>query len=145
MFQVKMGEELNPGTWFPFQEGKTVEEAGGICLRVLNRRKLREIEKQVTTRMAEVVVPKGAPVGTPGQRVEWSEVDSDLEDELTWDYCIVDWKGLVDENDVLIPCTKENKVRLMQDSLHFLRFVRVKQAELNKQLAEELKAKEKNL
>lgn len=144
-FKVKMsGDDLNPGNWFPFNGTKTVEEVGGVCLRVLNRKMLRQIEKEINTRHSEFRIPEGAPPGTPAQRIEWTEVNTELEDELTWDYCIVDWKDVLDENDQPIPCTKENKVRLMQENLAFLAFVREKQIELRTQLLKAEEERKKN-
>jgi hypothetical protein len=142
--KVKLSEDLNPGTWFPFEPGKKVEEVGGVCIRVLNRKTLRSIEKQTQTKKAEYALPVNAPLGTPAQRFEFVETDQVAEDEMIWDYCIVDWKKVVDEADAEIPCTRENKVKLMAESFDFSTFVKVSQVKLNHDLMEARKAAEKN-
>jgi hypothetical protein len=42
---------------------------------------------------------------------------------MTFDYCIVDWTGIADENGGAIPCTKENKIWAMNNDNRFARLV----------------------
>lgn len=120
MFQVDI-ENLNPGTWFYFD--KESPEDGGVCIRVISNEMMREIQKATQVWKSEV---KQIGRGRPAQRFEgWQPVENaaDIEFEMTWDYCIVDWKGVIDMNGTEIPCTKENKVKLMSGSVKFSTFI----------------------
>jgi cupin superfamily acireductone dioxygenase involved in methionine salvage len=78
------------------------------------------------------------------QRFEWEEVDEDGYDLAKWDYCIVDWENLTDENNNQISCTAENKIKFMQEQMGFMTFVIVSLKKLNEEKLEKLKDKEKN-
>jgi hypothetical protein len=103
-FQVDL-DNPNPGTIFYFNED--TPDDGNITLRVCNGDALRKIEKKTT---------KKTEVFRRNQRFKDVEVDEDLQQELIWDYCIVDWVGVVDAKNTEIPCVQENKVRLMRFS-----------------------------
>jgi len=70
--------------------------------------------------------------------VDVTEKNTEMETRLIWDYCIVDWKNVqLDGEDV--PCTTENKVKLMKQCLDFAKFVTTcidELAETNKALEE---------
>ena len=114
-------KDLNPGTWFKFDEGDP--ESGSICLRVLNSGKLAEIrDKTVKTK----VEYRGA------NRYEYQDMDNAARDRIIWDYCIADWKGLVDDEEVPIECTTETKIALMNGHVGFSLFVESCLEKLNK-------------
>ena len=114
-------KDLNPGTWFKFDESDS--ESGEICLRVLNSGKLAEIrDKTVKTK----VEYRGA------NRYEYQDMDNAARDRIIWDYCIVDWKGLVDDEEVPIECTTETKIAVMNGHVGFSLFVESCLEKLNK-------------
>lgn len=102
----------NPGTWFPFDEDDP--ESGSVCVRVLNTAKRREIRKKAVKKRVEY---------KHGQRYEFEEADDGLYSELLWDYVIVDWCKLEDENGNPIECTTENKALLMRENVGFAMFI----------------------
>jgi len=128
---IELGER--PGTWFDLEGG------GRVQLRTIAADALRKIKKQVTKRRAEIKRIDGA-IG----RVEWEEVDEDLQNELFWDAAILDWENLIDGKGNPIPCTPENKALLMLKSLKFARFVADGLKALSDAEIEEAEAAEKN-
>ena len=100
--------DLNPATWFDFEDG------GRVAVRLCAGGDYRNIRKQVTKKKAEY---------RNAQRFEVQEVNEDLLNELLWDFCIVGWENLFDKNGKDIPCTKENKILLMGHSIKFSNFV----------------------
>ena len=75
-------------------------------------------------------------------------VDQTSEEEYqesleAWDYAIVDWKGFKDPNGVEIPCTKENKLKLIRIPKAMRFFQRVFQI-LNGEAAKSKGGVEKN-
>ncbi len=100
---------LNPGTWFDVDEGE-----GRVCLRICDIETIKRIRKQTVKKRKEYRL---------NQRYAYDEVNEDLDFELTWDYIIIDWKELYDINDKEIPCTKENKILLMSQSVKFASFI----------------------
>ena len=136
-------DEMNPGVFFPFNPNSVDEKDAdeGITLRVMNGEKLDEINKVCRIKRTEVK-------GNPPSRFEFldfKEGGEEKEFEMTWDYCIMDWKGVVDSSGKEIPCNTKNKVRLMNGSPRFSSFVSAcakKLNEVNKNYEEGL---EKNL
>ena len=124
---------LNPGTWFPFDESKP--EEGGICVRVLNTKKLAEIRDQTITTKREFA---------DGRMHEYQEVDHAGRDRIIWDYCIVDWKDLIDDEENPIECTTENKILLMNEHIGSSAFVETCLDKLNAQAGILLEESEKN-
>ena len=113
--------DLNPGTWFYFDDDD--QEKGGVCLRVLtlgeNDRVRRACQKIDYVR---------------GQRIVTS--DEKRENEMTWDYAIVDWSGIFDEDTKEpIECNKKNKITLMNGSIRFSGWVSDRLAALNEKAA----------
>lgn len=99
--------DLNPGVWFDDGQG------GELCVRVCNIDILQRVRKD--TRKVELKVVEGRPY-------EMSQTDTSKEDRLIWDYCIVDWKGMTYEDGTPIPCTADNKILLMSQSIGFSTF-----------------------
>jgi len=106
--------ELNPGV--PF----TMEGGGIIYLRVCAGDDLREIRKKSVKKNKEYKRVDGNL-----QRLTYEEVDEDLQSQLIWDFCIVNWENLFSDAEKTkpIPCTSENKQKLMGKSLVFSKFV----------------------
>lgn len=139
--KVKL-DNLNPGTWFNFNDAKP--EDGGICLRIANTAILQEIGKVCSTTKYEYAKATNDLKGK-AQRFEWVDFDEEKAFEMRWDYCIVDWKNLTDENNVQIECTKENKKKLMGEQIVFSAFVLSCLKKLNKTIQEEMEEQAKNL
>lgn len=120
-------DDLNPGTFFPFDEE---EPEDGITLRVLNQEVLEKIDKVCRVRKSQIG-------GNPPSRFTYLDFKPGGEEkqfEMTWDYCIMEWKGVVDNDGKPIPCTTENKVKLMKGSQQFASFVTKCAAKLNEAL-----------
>ena len=106
--------ELNPGTAFHMLGG------GTVYLRVCAGDDLREIRKKTVKKAKEYKRIDGNL-----QRLTFEEVDEELQSQLIWDFCIVNWENLYSDKEKtkLIPCTTENKLKLMGKSLTFSKFV----------------------
>ena len=100
--------ELNPAVKFQFGDDAFV------WLRTCAGDDWRKIEKQTTTKRVEYKV---------GQRFEIIDEDKEARNAMLWDFCIVNWEGLIDKNGNDISCTKENKIMLMDKSILFAQFV----------------------
>ena len=96
--------DLNPGIFFlwPTSEKK---EQGGITVRALTNQKRDEFLTATTTEEEDY---------RDGRVYVRKDEDKDTFNELTYDYCIVDWTELYD-NDKPIPCNKKNKLKLMKE------------------------------
>lgn len=116
--------EANDGEWFTFvmsridDQGKVVyddplPDAGKVCVRSLvpffeqrqaGRKKKYEFVHNPSTRAMERV----------GFIPEQTAEQAREEREDAWDYAIKDFENFNDKNKVPIPCTRENKLRLMK-------------------------------
>jgi len=103
-------DNLNPPAWFDHPQ----DDEARICLRVASALDLEKIRKQTVKKRVEY---------KRGQRFEVDHVDEELQTELTWKLCIIDWEGLYDHEDNPIPCTDENKVLLIRNSPQFSKWV----------------------
>jgi len=108
------------GTWFYFDDED--ESKGGVRLRILMPRDFKSIQKRTQKKMVKY---KG------DVRHAWIDTNTDLEQALTWEHCIVEWKGVEDKNGKAIECNAENKAMLMDSSMEFLSFVTEKLEVLN--------------
>ena len=121
------------GEWFKFflvtvkEDGERVfhkpeEDAGRVCLRPASREIIAEAESKTMKKVSEFVLnPKTKEMErvvyydqTPEQKKQ--------ENEMLWDYTIVDWENLLDKEGNQIPCTRDNKIKLM-NVLMFARFI----------------------
>ena len=125
--------EDKPGTWYDLGSGARIQ------LRNTTREDFKELRKQTTTKMSEIKRIDGVL-----ERVAWEEKDEDLHEELFWDKVIVDWEGIVDAKGLLMPCTRENKVKLMLRSAKFAKMVNDSFKILTDAEAAELETAEKN-
>ena len=122
--------ELNPGVFFSFDENEDGE--GGVTIRLANGKILDEINKACIKKKVEF---------RRGQRHEVIIDNDELRSKMLWEYVIIDWKGLYDQDGKEIACTKENKVMLMQGSVKFSSFI----GNCVEKLTEETEAYEGNL
>lgn len=126
-------QDLNPGTKFFFDEDNEAE--GYITLRILPNETRDEIRAKAVKKRAEY---------RKGQRYEIIDLDEDLFAEAVWDYSIQDWGGVYDESGAEIPCTRENKIMLMNKSPVFARIYEDRLKVLRELLEDHAKASEKN-
>lgn len=131
--------DLNPGTWFSFEEDKPDE--GGVCVRIMNNEAIDEMTKQTRKKMVDY---HSAGRGVAEQRFEYWQIDEDKEFDMMWEYCIVDWRGVVNSDGMGIECTREAKVRLMKEFIPFIRFVTKCQKRINAQFVVEEEIESKN-
>lgn len=112
MATVFSTKDPNPGAWFTFDE--TDPESGRIQVRVCNQEKRREIQKKCVKRKVEY---------KHGQRFEYHDTDDDLHSEMLWDYSIVAWEKLEDDDGKPHVCDTETKMFLMRNNVGFAQFV----------------------
>jgi len=111
-----------PSTWFDLDGG------GRVQLRSITADDWKEIRKQTVKKKVDFKKVDGTPA-----RLEYEEVNEELQNELFWDKIIVDWENFFDGKGNLIPCTKENKILLMMRSVKFQKFI----SECHKTLADD--------
>lgn len=95
--------KLEESAWVEYRDGME------ILVRPLPASKRDEFERQAAVYRVDKI-----------RNVRIKEIDELKQEELLRDYMIEDWRGIVDQNDNPIPCTKENKL-LILDHLHELR------------------------
>lgn len=106
-------EDANPPVWFRYPDDP---DKMAVAVRLCAGEALDEIRK--ATRKKRVEYKKG-------QRFVFFDVNEDLENEMVWDYCIVDWENMKDPKKKNMPCTKENKCKAMRKSPKFAAFLAV--------------------
>jgi hypothetical protein len=104
--------DLNPGAWFNFDDNDP--DTGKILVRVLNSERLAEIRNKTIKTNVEYRGDK---------RFEFQDIDHSARDRIIWDYCIVDWVDLVDDDEIPIECTTDNKTKLMNEHIGFSLFI----------------------
>jgi len=104
-------KDLNPGVFFPFDEDNPSE---GITLRLVNNEIITKVNKKTVKKKLEF---------RRGRQFERIDEDEKLREEMIWDYIIVDWKGVEDEDGSVLECNRENKCRLMRGSVWLAGFV----------------------
>lgn len=120
------------GEWFRFfgstikENGDVVyldpkEDAGKVCFRIASPEVIEFIQSQTRKKTAEFTLnPKTRQM----ERVVYFDQTPSQEKkerELIWDHAITDWKGILDKDGSEVPCTLENKLRLMNNP-QFARF-----------------------
>ena len=100
---IEKQEEIG-GDWFDFPGG------GRVKLRLLSTRDWRDIRQASTIRLE----PAFTEVDGQMRRFDGETIDVDRQWEMSVDKNIVVWEGFFDRNEKEIPCTKENKLRLME-------------------------------
>ncbi len=152
---MKFDLNASTGEWFPFFGSKIKpdgeveylepeKDAGRVCLRIADPDTLEKIQSQTRKRIAENVFnPKTRQM----ERITYFDQTPEQEKkerELIWDFAIQSWEGILDTKGQQIPCTLENKMKLMNNPL-FARFVGRCLQLISGATAEAEKIKEKNL
>lgn len=97
------------GRWFDLDNGAKIK------LRIMTADINKEIRKKTVKKKVDFKKVDGVAARFP-----YEEIDEDLQNELFWDYVIVDWENFFDKNRKPIPCTKENKLLLIAKSTRFV-------------------------
>ena len=105
-------KDPNPGVFFKFDENDA--DSGEIRIRAINTAKRNEIQKKCIKKKVEY---------KHGQRFEYTDTNEQLFSEMLWDYSIMEWNNLIDDDGKEIPCNKEMKIFLMQNNVGFAQFV----------------------
>lgn len=111
-------ENLNEGAWFDYQDAKV--KVRGYTNDVLQSLREKYLEKKVEYK-------KKSKYGEM-QRIEFTEWIDGGEKKMKADlndYVIEDWDGFTSPDKKKLPCTKKNKVALMNGSPAFAEFVDV--------------------
>lgn len=147
MFKFDL-ESGSKGDWFRFfeskiEDGKTIylepeKDAGRVCVRVADVETLEKIQAQTRTKKAEFVKDKDTRQMVRVPYIDQTVEQEKKEREMIWDHAIVAWEGILDSKGNEIPCTLENKMKLMSNPM-FARFMG-RCFELITGNAEELKA-----
>jgi hypothetical protein len=123
----------NAGTWFPFNENNA--DDGRIKLRVMNPAARKRIRGKAITPQVEYKA---------GKRYTYDEINEELYDRLMWDYIIIDWEKLEDDDGNPIECNAESKAKLMNEELTFAAFVTNCLAKIDASIDAHLEDSEKN-
>lgn len=139
--------DLNPGAWFEYPGEEDPPER--VKLRIPDAATLKRIDAETMERSVEHVQPKkksGKPdTRAPLQRIVYSKVKDETRREgMLIDYVISDWEIRTPAGDA-IPCTTENKIKMMFGSVEFNNFVNEKLEILAGEEVESEKGQEKNL
>ena len=146
--------QSSKGEWFPFfgsevkpdgsvQYLDPEKNAGKVCLRICDTEALESIQAQTRTKKSEFV---RNPVERKMERVTYFDQTPEQmkkEQELIWDHAIIAWENLLDKEGKPIPCTLENKLKLMNHP-QFARFMGRCMEIMTGAAAEAEKVKEKN-
>jgi hypothetical protein len=130
VFNIK---DPNPGTWFSFDDNDA--ESGKIKIRPVTLAKRQEIHKKTIKTKVEY---------KHNQRFEVQDVNEDLLSEMIWDYVIVEWQGLVDDENKEIVCDPKTKTVLMSNNIGFAQFVNQCLEQVTKDFEDRVGAAEKN-
>jgi len=95
-----------------------MEGGGRVKIRGMSSASFKDIRKETVKKKIEYKRIDGK-----AERFVAEDTDDDLQTELFWDHIIVSWENLFDSNGKEIPCTRENKVLLLNRSIKFLNFV----------------------
>lgn len=125
----------NEGTWFYFSPEDP--ERNGVCLRTTTQ----DAHVQIYEASKKPKRPSKL-ARRMGMRFDMDEMDLRRANAESWDYEIVDWKGVAIDGE-LVECTRENKVIAMNVN-KFKNFVDEKLAELEAADAELEEARLKN-
>ncbi len=98
------------------------EGAGRVCLRIADVDVIERIQGQTRKKVSEFAYNPKTRAMDRVQYYDQTPTQEKKERELIWDHAIQDWKGILDKEGNEIPCTTENKLRLMAIP-QFARFV----------------------
>jgi hypothetical protein len=121
------------GEWFSFFRSETKEDgtiayldpeadAGKVCLRIADSDMVEKIQTETRKKVSEMVRNPSTRAMERVVYFDQTPAQEKREREMIWDHAIQDWKGILDTNGKEIPCTLENKLKLMSIP-QFARFV----------------------
>lgn len=142
------------GEWFPFFGSETKadgtvnylppeKDAGKVQIRLADTETVERIQKETRSKVKEWLWHPKTHQPYRGEAWEQSPEQQKKEREMIWDHAIQSWEGILDKDGNAIPCTTENKVKLMSIPM-FARFVGRCLELLNLSEAERKAALEKN-
>jgi len=125
--------EETQGEWFKFfrseikENGETLylepeADAGRVCLRTASPEVIESIQSQTRKKTAEFVRNSSTRAMERVVYFDQTPAQEKRERELIWDHAIQAWEGMFDKDGMEIPCTLENKLKLMNIPM-FARFV----------------------
>ena len=118
-------DKTQDGEWFAFFEssqnkkGKITyhdpkpEEKTRVCIRSINP----VFEKQISERKKKyehVLNPETGKMERIGFYEDLTAEQAKEQNNDVWDHAIVDWQQITDKTGKEIPCTRENKLKLME-------------------------------
>lgn len=137
MFRFDL-ESGSKGDWFPFQGSKIngtdekgepkieyleqEKDAGRVKIRLADSEQMERIHAQTRKKIYEYVHNPKTRSMERVSSIEQTPEQEKKERELIWDYAIEDWEGILDTKGQPIPCTPENKMKLMNVPI-FARFI----------------------
>lgn len=125
--QVNVDADVSQAVWKKYDvEGETQVKIKPMTPTMLRTTRANNID----TRNTKV---------TSLEKVNDEEWDKDLFDEL-----IEDWKGFIDKNDKPIPCTRDNKIIVIEKFNSIKQWVLAEARELAEEIAQVKKGKAKN-
>lgn len=121
------------GEWFPFfasevgDDGEVKyldpeKDAPRICLRIADAETRELIAAETQTKKHEYVLNSKTRQMERVAYIDQTPEQAKKEREMIWDHAIMAWEGVVDTEDKPIPCTLENKMKMMNVPV-FVRFV----------------------
>jgi hypothetical protein len=135
------GSEIKPDGEVKYYEPE--KAAQRVCLRIADMETLEIIQSETKKKAVEHVYnPKTRQM----ERLSYFEQTPEQEKkerEMIWDYAIISWEGMLDIKGQEIPCTLENKMKLMNNP-QFARFVNRCLGLISGAATEVKKAAEKN-
>lgn len=112
------------GEWFTFfeseitQNGETkyhppIADAGRVCFRISDTEAIEQIYAKTRKKTSEFVLNPKTRQMEKVKSYDQTPEQERVEREMIWDYAIVAWENILDANGKDIPCTLENKMKLM--------------------------------
>lgn len=146
--EVSEGERFKFFTSSVDEDGKITfddpaPDAGTVSVRLIDSDTLDEIRTKTRKKVTEHVLnPKTRAM----ERIiafEQTPEQEKMERAMIWDHAITGWEGIKDKSRNDVPCTKENKVKLMGNP-YFGRFINECLNRLSKSTISLKEAEEKN-
>ena len=112
------------GEWFTFFESEIdsngevkyhppAPDAGRVCFRLADAEVIEQIYQKTRKKVSEFVFNPKTRQMEKVKSYEQTPEQERAEREMIWDYAIVDWENILDAKGKEIPCTLENKMKLM--------------------------------
>jgi hypothetical protein len=128
-------ESGSKGEWFPFFGSKLKSDGSGeyefldpepdsgkVKIRIADMEEVEKIHAVTRKRVSDNVFNPKTRSMERLVYVDQTPEQEKKEREMIWDYAIEDWEGILDAKGKPIPCTLENKMKLMNIPV-FARFI----------------------